>query len=209
MFKLTMREFLLRSSMSIIGLVLLSFGAALSETMGMGLDPFTALSTGLSVITGMSLGNFILLLNVLIVAIVLFFDRSRIGWGTVYNLVLVGYMIEFFMGFFANVFDISQMNLIVRLLITVGAIAIFTFGVALCMDSNLGVSPYDAVAPIIVSYTSKKFTLIRITQDVLVVLVAWIIGGPVGISTFITGFFSGPMIEFYSSRFTRKLAERL
>ena len=209
MFTINIKQFLLRSLMSITGLVLLSFGAALSETMGMGLDPYTAFSTGFSTLFGLSLGNFILILNIIIVAVVVFFDRSRIGWGTLYNLVMVGYMIEFFMSFFSNIFDVTQMNLMVRLLITIVAIAIFTFGVALCMDSNLGVSPYDAVAPIIVSFTSKKFTIVRITQDVLVVLVAWIIGGPVGISTFVTGFLAGPLIEFYSSHITRKLASKI
>src|SRR5690625_5488150 len=90
------KDFLLRSIISILGITFISFGAALSETMNMGLDPFTALNRGASDLLGYSLGNYQLVVNLIILAIVFFVKRDLIGWGTIYNMVLVGYQVNFF-----------------------------------------------------------------------------------------------------------------
>lgn len=203
------KEFLWKTLMSLLGITLISFGSALSQSMDMGLDPFTALNTGASELLGFSLGNYQLFVNAVILAIILFFDRKIIGWGTIYNLVLVGYMIEFFTGMLESMVDPSQMAFVVQILITIVAILIFTFGVALYMDADLGVSPYDAIAPVIRDRVSASYKTVRVIQDVIVVAVAWMIGGPVGISTFITGFMAGPLIDFYSNRFTGKISEKI
>ena len=144
-----------------------------------------------------------------ILAIILFFDRKIIGWGTIFNLVLVGYMIEFFISMLESFIDPTQFAFIVQLLITVVAILIFTFGVALYMDADLGVSPYDAIAPVITDRVSASYKTVRMIQDIIVVITAWILGGPVGVSTFITGFLAGPLIDFFSNRFTRKLTDKI
>lgn len=209
MFSINGKEFIWKALMSLIGITLISFGAALSQTMNMGLDPFTAINTGASELLGFTLGNYQLFVNAAILAIILFFDRKIIGWGTVFNLVLVGYMIEFFISMLESFIDPTQFAFIVQLLITVVAILIFTFGVALYMDADLGVSPYDAIAPVITDRVSASYKTVRMIQDIVVVITAWILGGPVGVSTFITGFMAGPLIDFFSNRFTRKLSDKV
>ena len=54
------------------------------------------------------------------------------------------------------------------------------------MDIQFGVSPYDAIAPLIVDKTGWEYTPVRIGQDVLVVITAYLLKGPVGISTAMT-----------------------
>lgn len=209
MFSINGKEFIWKALMSLIGIALISFGAALSQTMNMGLDPFTAINTGASELLGFTLGNYQLFVNAAILAIILFFDRKIIGWGTIFNLVLVGYMIEFFISMLESFIDPTQFAFIVQLLITVVAILIFTFGVALYMDADLGVSPYDAIAPVITDRVSASYKTVRMIQDIVVVITAWILGGPVGVSTFITGFLAGPLIDFFSNRFTSKIADKI
>lgn len=209
MFSINGKEFIWKALMSLIGISLISFGAALSQTMNMGLDPFTAINTGASELLGFTLGNYQLFVNAAILAIILFFDRKIIGWGTIFNFVLVGYMIEFFISMLESFIDPTQFAFIVQLLITVVAILIFTFGVALYMDADLGVSPYDAIAPVITDRVSASYKTVRMIQDIVVVITAWILGGPVGVSTFITGFMAGPLIDFFSNRFTRKLSDKV
>lgn len=209
MFSINGKEFIWKALMSLMGITLISFGAALSQTMNMGLDPFTAINTGASELLGFTLGNYQLFVNAAILAIILFFDRKIIGWGTIFNLVLVGYMIEFFISMLESFIDPTQFAFIVQLLITVVAILIFTFGVALYMDADLGVSPYDAIAPVITDRVSASYKTVRMIQDIVVVITAWILGGPVGVSTFITGFLAGPLIDFFSNRFTRKLSDKV
>lgn len=203
------KDFILRSLASIIGITFISFGAALSESMDMGLDPFTAINRGASSLLGFSLGNYQLGLNILILIVVFFMKRSLIGWGTIYNMVLVGYQVSFFGGLFSEFFNIDSFNLVLRLVITVIAIMIFTLGVALYMDTELGVSPYDAITPLITDRTGWKYTPVRVAQDLLVVIGAYLLGGPVGIATIITGFFAGPLISFFSKKISQPLMAKL
>lgn len=203
------KEFLYRSVASIIGITCISIGAALSESMQMGLDPFTAINRGASELLGFSLGNYQLVVNLIILAIVFFMKKSLLGWGTIYNMVLIGYQVDFFKSLIENMVDAGEMGYMIRIAITILAILIFTFGVALYMDSDLGVSPYDAITPLITDRTGWKYSPVRIAQDIVVVITAFFLGGPVGVSTFITGFFAGPLIEFFSNKVTEPLMDKL
>lgn len=203
------KDFIMKSLISIFGIALISFGASLSETMNMGLDPFTALNRGASTLLGFSLGNYQLVVNLIILAVVFFMKRSLIGWGTVYNMILVGYLVDFFKGQFQSFFEVSSMSLVIRLLITLVAIVIFTLGVAIYMDVELGVSPYDAITPVITDQTGWSYTPVRIAQDLLVVIAAYFLSGPVGISTVITGFFAGPLITFFSKHVSKPIIQKI
>lgn len=203
------KDFLLRSLTSIIGITLISFGSALSESMDMGLDPFTAMNRGASSLLGFSLGNYQLVVNFIILAVVFFMKRSLIGWGTIFNMVLVGYQIDFFKSMFENYFIVEEISFVVRIIVTLIAILIFTLGVAVYMDTELGVSPYDAIAPLITDRTGWSYTPVRIAQDLIVVVISLLVGGPVGVATFITGFFAGPLITFFSKNISQPIMEKL
>lgn len=203
------KEFIYRTIASIIGVTFISFGAALSESMNMGLDPFTAINRGASDLLGFSLGNYQLVVNLIILAIVFFMKKELLGWGTIYNMILVGYQVDFFKSLIENMISVDELGFVLRILITVGAILVFTFGVAMYMDSEMGVSPYDAIAPLITDRTGWSYSPVRIGQDIIVVIVAFLLGGPVGISTFITGFFAGPLIEFFSNKVTEPAMDKL
>lgn len=77
------------------------------------------------------------------------------------------------------------------------------------MDIQLGVSPYDAIAPLIADKTGWRYTPVRIGQDILVVTAAFLLNGPVGISTVITGFFAGPLITMFSDKISKPAIEQL
>ena len=202
------KEFIIHSLISIIGITFISLGAALSEIMAMGLDPFTALNRAVSSLLGISLGHYQMLISLLSLIVIFFLKRSLLGWGSIYNMILIGYQIDFFNGVLSSFFQIENLNLFTRIFITIVAILIFSLGVAIYMDIHLGISPYDAIAPLIVDKTGWNYTPVRIGQDILVVTTAFLLNGPVGISTVITGFFAGPLIAMFSNRISKPMIER-
>lgn len=89
-------------------------------------------------------------------------------------------------------------------------------GVALYMTADMGISPYDSVALIIVKLTEEKvpFQIARISSDITVLIVGvvfclaahnnvWLI---VGIGTVINSLFNGPLIQFFRSRIERAIS---
>lgn len=71
------------------------------------------------------------------------------------------------------------------------------------MSVDLGVAPYDAIAPVIVEKVKKfKYQWVRSCQDILFMISGVLAGGltnhAVGVMTIIVAFFAGPLINFWN-----------
>jgi uncharacterized membrane protein YczE len=204
------RDFSKRALVSILGIIVQAFGSSLSLVMNMGLDPYKAMNYGIAGQFGMSYGNLQLIVNILIfVTVLLIGSREEFGWGTIFNIVILGYAVDFFNAFFTNNFDVANVSFSMRILWTIIAIVIFSLGVAMYSEPDLGVSPYDAVAPIIVDRANVSYSAARVGQDIVVIIIALLLGGPVGISTIILGFFTGPLVDWFSDHITNPLLESM
>lgn len=73
---------------------------------------------------------------------------------------------------------------------------VFTAGSSLYMAPSLGVSPYDAIAPIISTRFHIKYKTARVGQDVCFLVAALIAGGPIGFASIVVAFFAGPLISY-------------
>ncbi|UQS84474.1 YitT family protein [Apilactobacillus apisilvae] len=197
-------DIFLRSIVSLAGITILSMGAAFLLKGNVGLDPFTAMNTGIAAKLGMSLGVLQLIVNFLLFLLVFIFDRKQIGIGTIFNMVLVGYEIDFFAKIYSNIFP-NTVNIPMMIVDAIVGIALFTLGTSLYMNTKLGVSPYDAIAPIISDRTHTKYQTVRSLQDIIVMILALVFSGPFGVVTLFTAFLAGSLINFWNNTVSRSL----
>lgn len=189
---------LLKVLMSFVGITILSLGATLLRSSKiLGLDPFTAVNIGMSNHLHMSLGLYQLLANLVIFVFVLFLDRHMIGIGTIMNMVLVGFEIQIFTQFYQQIFP-EGINFFVIVANAFLGLILFTAGSSIYMAPNLGVAPYDAIAPIVSSRLHIKYKTARVIQDILFLIAAVLAGGPVGFASIIVAFFAGPLIAYWN-----------
>ena len=191
---------------AVVGVVVLSLGSATLRENGSGLDPYTAANIGIAHHVGLTLGICQLASNGVLFLIVVLTGRSHLGIGTVLNAVLVGFLVQWWSALLHPVLT-SANNDIARLTIFVAAILVFAFGAALYLGAGLGASPYDAIAPVIVDHTGWRYRPVRMIQDILFLLIAIATGGPVGVGTIVTAFFSGPLIDFFTRRLVRPVVD--
>ncbi|MDB6259848.1 hypothetical protein [Lactobacillus amylovorus] len=92
-----------------------------------GLDPFTAVNTGISNKLGIGLGVYQLAVNLVIFIFILWLDRKQIGIGTILNMVLVGFEIQWFTTIYHQLFGYRTTFLIVAADTLIGLI-LFTLG---------------------------------------------------------------------------------
>lgn len=185
-----------RTLMSFVGIALLSLGTAFLRGGQVGLDPFTATNTGISGHLNLSLGVYQLGANLLIFIFILVMDRHKIGIGTLLNMVLVGFEVQWFIALYQRLFG-TQVNVIIIISNLIIGLLLFTLGASMYMGADLGVAPYDAIAPILSDRLHAQYRTVRIAQDVLFMVVAFLVGGPVGVGTIIVAFFTGPLITFW------------
>ena len=104
-FKIT-KEWTKSFFMMIIAVILMGMCVSMLVLSDMGTDPYSAMNYGISAKLGMTFGNYQLISNLVLLVIVVIFERNLIGTGTLGNMILVGYSADFFTWVFKNVFHV-------------------------------------------------------------------------------------------------------
>lgn len=199
----------IRISMMLVGNLMVGFAIALFRITNLGTDPFTTMNLGLSSFTKLSFGFYTLLVNLILVLFALLFVRNQIGLGTIINMIGSGYIADFFVYMYIYSFG-SNLSLALKLVILVLAVFVITLGFSIYLTSELGVAPYDTIALIIIKLSNNKipFEAARVMTDLTCVIVGFSFGAVVGISTVITAFFTGPLVQFFKKRVYTMLIEK-
>lgn len=192
----------------ILGNLVLGLGVALLRFSQMGNDPFCASAMAISEGLGMGLGTYQLILNVALFIFQLLWGREYIGLGTIINLFLLGYIVQFVTWILDSTFGASLVpGLPLRLLIMAVSLVILTFGLAMYQVAELGVAPYDFLALGLAEHLPVPYFALRVGTDAVCVLVILVAVGTgfigwgnahLGIGTVITAFFLGPLVAYFS-----------
>ncbi len=187
--------------MVLIGNLFIGIAVALLRISAFGTDPYSTLNLGISGFLGISLGVYQLIFNFLLLGVIFLYSRSLIGIGTIVNMIGIGFISDFIVYGYSFFFD-DMPILAIRLTLMAIAVIFASSGVALYITPNLGISPYDALAFVIVKLSKNKvpFPIARITTDSLCVVIGFSFGAIVGVATVILAFFTGPFIQFFRKR---------
>ena len=191
----------------VVAVILIGFALSFLNKTNLGTDPCSMFTLGMSRKLGISMGNIQALLNSLLLIIVIFRDRSQIGWGTLANMFLVGYSFDFFTWLNSLwIPDEIYTNMAVRIGITIPMLFIFIVAAAVYMAVQLGTAPYDAIPFIIAQKIPKvPFKLVRMTWDITFAVLGVLLGSTLGIVTVVMAFTLGPVISWASEKLVKKL----
>lgn len=195
--------------MTLLGVLIQAFGLSWLIEVAFGTDPFSAFMQGVIVHVPLSFGTAELIVNALLVIVVFLTDTEMIGYGTIANMVLIGYISDFCRYLYGILLPEGFFDrMVVRAVILLPALAVFIFGAAMYMTAGLGASPYDAMSFILSKRIQKlPFQYIRIIYDSLFLILGWILGGNVGVVTFAVAFFLGPVIAWEQRKLSRFITE--
>ena len=73
-----------------------------------------------------------------------------------------------------------------------------SLGISLHQTSDLGVAPYDYLALGLRDHTPLPYFCCRLFTDTLCALLAFLLGGLLGLGTLICAFCLGPLIQFFN-----------
>ncbi len=195
-------KFWTRLAMMITGVTVQGFGLSLLIRLALGTDPCSCLTQGVINYLPISFGTAQLLCHLVTFVFVLRFDMSYIGFGTIGNMVFLGYISDFFGWIWDSVLPQGVFaSQPVRWGLLVPVLIVFILGASTYMTAGLGSSPYDAM-PFIISRKCKKipFKAIRMIWDISFMAAGFALGGDVGIVTLGVAFFLGPVISFMQKK---------
>jgi uncharacterized membrane protein YczE len=160
-----------------------------------GSDTCTFMNLPLSARFGLSFGTWQLCLNMVMLIAVIALKPRLIGAGTIANMVLIGYISDFFRWVWAQLlpegFFLMQPA---RAIIFVLALIPFILSIAIYMVADMGLSPFDALPVILCEKLGLRFSVGRILWDFAAILVGMLAGGRLNIGTFLLALGLGPTV---------------
>ena len=200
-----------RFCMTVVGVMLCSFSIAVFKESNFGLDPFQCISQGVYIPLSdtIAFGNYYIIWSFLLLIADFFLDRHQIGPATFVHMFLTGYIVDGSCWLIRQV--LPDPGLAIRIAMLLFAVVVTCIGASLYFTSAQGVSVYDAISLALADRKVKvagkvvPFKFLRVTSDLICVIVGCLFGLYPGIGTIITAFFMGPLIEFFNVHIARPL----
>lgn len=191
----------------IIAVIFMGLSLSFLIRVDLGTDPCTAMNLGISSKLGISYGTWGAISNSVLILLVIIFDRSKIGWGTLANMYLIGYSTDFFRWLFNKVLPARLFtHMTTRILILIPALIIFIFSAAVYMAVDLGSAPFDAIVFVIASkFKNVPFRFIRMAWDITAAVIGYLLGSTIGIVTIALAFALGPVITLVKNQIDKIL----
>ena len=187
-----------RIMMTVLGVLIAGFSVGMFNFSTFGMDPFQVFAHGVWMHLPIGFGTFYTVVNLIMLVFIFIIDRHKIGLGTMINIFLLGYVVEFSSWLFET--SIPSPSVGIRMLFLIIGLIILCFGSSLYFIGDLGVSTYDAVALILSEKKVARFQYCRIGSDLICTIIGFMLGATVGIGTVVTAFFMGPIIALFNKK---------
>ena len=173
----------------LVGLVLYGVGDGLMIIAGLGVDPWTVFAQGLARHTGIGVGWITNIVGLLVLLLWIPL-RQKPGIGTLLNVLLVGTAIQ------ATVTVLPPVHgLLGQILVLVAGVLVVALASGLYIGARFGPGPRDGLMTGMNGRLSWPIWVSRLTVEVTVLVVGWLLGGTVGIGTVVFALGIGPLVH--------------
>lgn len=170
-----------------VGLVICGVAFAIMLQALIGLDPWDAFHQGVSLLTGIPIGQVVIYVGFLVLFLWIFL-KQKLGIGTILNALTIGFTIDVFLAIIPKAPDFWW-----GLGYFIFAVLLNGLGIAMYVGGGLGPGPRDGLMTGLVKRTGKPVWLVRTIIEVTVLGMGWAFGGSVGLGTVIYAFTIGPV----------------
>ena len=182
---------------TLISVLFMGITLSVLRIIDYGMDPFSFMNVSIADKIGWTLGNWQMLFNIIMFIPVIVWGRKYIGLGTLFNMILIGYTVDFCTWLW-GVIGLSALfgHMAVKIAVMLITVVLFVFSAATYMSTGFGTSPFDAL-PLMISEKLPKlpFKLIRFCWDASAVVIGFAFGGKVGVVTILMVLFLGQAVE--------------
>ena len=196
--KFTFKQFIVpnfgkRLAFMLPAVILMGVFVSILVEIGWGTDPASFMNLNVADALDWGLGNTEVLLYGIMLIFTFIFGAEMIGFGTLANMILIGYVIDLCRWIWKNIGFaqfLAEGNFAARVIIFAFTLFLFVVVASIYINAQMGVAPYDAIPNIISGWIPKvPFAVIRILFDLAAVGAGVIAGklNPNGIQGSIVG----------------------
>jgi len=184
-------DFLRRLPGLFVGLFFFALGIVMTLYADLGMAPWSVLQVGLTRYTPLTFGQVsqVVGLAVLVLGWLLGFPP---GFGTVMNMYFVGYFMDQIMAW--GLVPVPR-SLPGQLALLIGGILVLGAASFMYLNPRLGAGPRDGLMMGLVQRLGRPVYQVRGAIEVTVLILGYLLGGPVGVGTLITAFTTGYSVQ--------------
>ena len=175
----------------LLGFIVYGLAIVVMIHANIGLSPWDVLHQGLSLKTGLTMGQISIGVGIIIIIIDAFMGEG-IGFATLGNVLLIGTFLDIFENL--NIVPYAN-NLFMGIIMMIIGIVLAAIATVLYLKPALGSGPRDGLMLAINKRSTKSVGTIRAIIEISALTLGWILGGSVGIGTIISGLGLGYAIE--------------
>ena len=186
---------------ALVGIFCVSVGVAFNNCAGWGNDAIGMLYDGIRVAFGMTsaqLGMASNVVNIALAVVLFVVARKYVSIGTFVYLLPYGIFVGIGTTLYPMIF--ASDSYLVRVLGSVVGCLMLCFGVAIYIVLDIGVDPFTGIVLFLTDITKIKYGYMKIAFDVTLIVIGTLLGGTLGVVTFVTAVAVGPTIQFFSDR---------
>ena len=194
-----------RSLLYVGGLFILAFGATLTIKANLGAGPWDALNVGLSHLVGLTIGSWIVIVGIILIFVNAALARQKPNLLSLATVFILGYFVDFWMAQLVN--QLHYFMFMSQLLLLLTGLVIIGLGIAVYLQSEFPLNPVDHFMVTIQERFGVNLMTAKLIGEILALLFAFLVNGPIGLGTLIIAVGIGPAIQFfhpYCSRLTGK-----
>ena len=156
------------------GLILISFGVALTTKAGLGTSPISSIPYTLSLILpGLSMGTWLILFSIVLVLIEIILLKGKMPARSWISQLLISFPVGWLID--AAMWLLTPFNpevYLVKVLAVILGCVIIALGAYLCVSASLLVLPGDGFVQVLAQVTGKSFGGVRVISDTTQILIA-------------------------------------
>ena len=199
-------SYILRYTFFFCGLICFGLGVAFSvKVKYLGLHPWDVLNVALFEHFGFSIGTWSIIVGLLLISVSLLVRKAYVNIGTFLNALLIGPIMDLFL--WLDILPDASNNWTDYLLLLTG-ILLIGIGGGMYVAGGVGAGPRDGFMLSISERTGLSVVKARIVVESIVLVIGYLLGGPVFWVTFVYTLILSPIFQF-SLKFFKRLRAQL
>lgn len=195
------RSWVIRYIFFFLGLVCFGLGVAITvKVKHVGLHPWDVLNIALFDQFGFSIGTWSVIIGFILIGISLVVSRKYVNLGTFLNALLIGPFMDFFL--WLDFLPSPTYTWLDYVYLLIGILVIGTGG-GLYVSGGVGAGPRDGFMLSMSERTGWSISKARILVECGVLLIGFLLGGPVFLATFLFTFIMSPVFQLSLKVFSK------
>jgi uncharacterized protein len=175
------------------GLLIMALGIVLLLKAELGATPWDVLHVGLYYQLGLTIGSWSIIVGLLILGVSSLLTKKIPQIGAFLNMLSVGVFIDMYLFL---PFIQTPSGMIGKGMMFLFGLVITCYGMGFYISANLGAGPRDSLMLALTKRTGWKVRNIRGTMEIIVLVIGWLLGGPISWGTFIISLLIGPLFGY-------------